>query len=60
MLGVPAQELWERVPGASQQDVERWRAAAQSNDAFAQLATLLDGQANPAPFTPAPVTPPTF
>lgn len=26
MLGVPVDELWERVPGVSQQDVERWRA----------------------------------
>lgn len=25
MLGVPADELWERVPGVSQQDVQRWR-----------------------------------
>lgn len=28
MLGVPAQELWERIPGVTQQDVERWRATA--------------------------------
>jgi hypothetical protein len=25
MLGVPADELWERIPSVSQQDVERWR-----------------------------------
>jgi hypothetical protein len=59
MLGVPPQELWEKVPGVSQQDVERWKATAQSSDAFAQLATLLDGQAEPAPFTPT-ATPPPF
>lgn len=28
MLGVPADELWERIPSVSQQDVERWRARA--------------------------------
>lgn len=28
MLGVPAQELWERIPGTSRQDVERWKATA--------------------------------
>ncbi|TAL45669.1 MAG: phage portal protein [Salinibacterium sp.] len=25
MLGIPADELWERIPGVTQQDVERWR-----------------------------------
>ncbi|MBQ1118481.1 phage portal protein, partial [Streptomyces sp. C3-3] len=28
MLGVPPQELWERVPGVTQTDVERWKKAA--------------------------------
>jgi hypothetical protein len=28
MLGVPADELWERIPSVSQQDVERWRGRA--------------------------------
>lgn len=45
-LGVPQQELWERVPGVSQQDVERWRAAAAEGDAFARLTATLDRQAN--------------
>lgn len=26
MLGVPAEELWERIPGVTQQDVERWKS----------------------------------
>jgi Phage portal protein, SPP1 Gp6-like len=26
-LGVPPEELWERVPGVTQADVERWKAA---------------------------------
>ena len=54
MLAVPPQELWERVPGVSQQDVERWKAAAESQDAFAQLNAMLAQQAEPAPFTPQP------
>lgn len=44
MLGIPRQELWERVPGASRQDIERWKAAAQTGDAFADLARLLERQ----------------
>lgn len=52
MLHIPADELWERVPGVTQQDVERWKAASQSGDAFAQLAAILEKQSQP---TPAPV-----
>lgn len=44
MLGVPASELWERIPGTSQQDVERWKAAAASGDALSNLASLLERQ----------------
>ncbi len=58
MLHVPPEMLWERVPGVSQQDVERWRVAAQSSDAFAQLTQMLEAQANPAPFEPQPAVPP--
>lgn len=56
MLGVPAQELWTRIPGVTQQDVERWKAAAQTGDAFGQLAAILDrhAAANPAPPAPTP------
>lgn len=46
MLGIPPQELWERVPGATRQDVERWKRAAQQGDSFAVLADLLERQAN--------------
>lgn len=45
LLGVPAQELWERVPGVSQQDVERWRARAATGDALVNLAAILERQA---------------
>lgn len=52
MLGVPAPELWTRIPGVTQQDVERWKAAAASDDAFDRLTQLLQHQAQPEP--PAP------
>jgi len=46
MLGVPVQELWERVPGVTQQDVRRWKAAAAQGDAFGQLEQMLERQAS--------------
>lgn len=49
MLGVPEQELWERIPGVTQQDVERWKAQAATGDAFDRLAQLLDKQKTPPP-----------
>lgn len=45
MLGIPPQELWERVPGATRQDVERWKAAAEQGDSFRVLADMLERQA---------------
>ena len=48
MLAIPQQELWERVPGVTQSDVERWKAAAEQGDSFAQLTQLLDRQADMA------------
>jgi hypothetical protein len=46
MLGIPPQELWERVPGATQQDVNRWKAAAAQGNSFQVLADMLERQAN--------------
>lgn len=46
MLGIPAQELWDRVPGATQQDVRRWKAAAAEGDALTTLTTMLEQQAS--------------
>lgn len=57
MLGVPPAELWEMLPGVSQQQVERWRAAAAEGDAFSQLNSLLDRQASTLA-EPQPVEPP--
>jgi hypothetical protein len=48
MLGVPVQELWERVPGVSQQDVERWKATAATADPIANLEAMLARQAGDA------------
>lgn len=45
MLSIPVQELWERVPGVTQADVERWKSVAQQGDSFAQLTSMLDRQA---------------
>ena len=45
MLNIPAQELWERVPGATQQDILRWRQAADQGDALSDFTRLLDAQA---------------
>jgi hypothetical protein len=48
MLNVPASELWAKIPGVTQQDVERWKKEAQQSNAFDQLATLLNRQDRPA------------
>jgi hypothetical protein len=47
MLNIPADQLWEKIPGVSQQDVQRWKAAAESGDAFAGLNALLERQMQP-------------
>jgi hypothetical protein len=52
MLNIPPQALWERVPGATQQDIRRWEAMAAQGDSFAFLADMLDRQA--ATLEPSP------
>jgi len=45
MLGVPVEILWEKLPGFTQQDVERAKAIAKEGGALEQLTRLLtDGQ----------------
>ena len=46
MLGIPPQELWEKVPGASRQDIERWKRAAETGDPFVFLQDTLERQAS--------------
>lgn len=43
MLAVPVEALWERIPGVTQQDLERWRQLAQERDAVAALERLVNG-----------------
>lgn len=40
-LGIPPEELWERVPGVTDSDLERWRAAKDERDALAELETMI-------------------
>lgn len=47
MLGVPPQELWERVPGVTQTDVERWKTAAHETDAMARMNDIINKQMQP-------------
>lgn len=47
MLGVPPQELWERVPGVTQTDVERWKKAAGEGDAMNRLNGIIEKQMQP-------------
>ena len=48
MLGVPVQELWEKIPGVTQQDVERWKASVAAGDPIASLEALLNRQGSAA------------
>lgn len=49
MLGVPPQELWERVPGVTQTDVGRWKVAAEQGDAMGRLNGIIEKQMAPPP-----------
>jgi hypothetical protein len=48
MLQIPPEMLWDRIPGVTRQDVERWRAAAAEGDAIGKLSSILDKQASGA------------
>lgn len=37
MLGVPAEAAWERIPGVTDQDVERWKTLRTQGDVFGAL-----------------------
>lgn len=47
MLDIPAQELWEKIPGVTQTDIQRWKATAEKADAMAQLNQMLERQMGP-------------
>ncbi|TDC29863.1 phage portal protein [Micromonospora sp. KC213] len=48
MLAVPAEAAWERIPGVTQDDIERWREMAKSSDGLTKLAASLARRAEPA------------
>lgn len=48
-LQVPVQELWERIPGVTNDDVEAWRKAAKEADSLGLLAQSLAGVAGQGP-----------
>ena len=54
MLNIPPQELWERIPGVTKQDIDRWKVAAQSADSLGMLKQIIDRQATPPVPQPAP------
>lgn len=50
MLGVPVEMLWEKIPGWTDQDVERAKTLAQQSGGLNQLVQeLLNGATPPAP-----------
>ncbi|WP_329105496.1 phage portal protein [Micromonospora sp. NBC_01699] len=48
MLAVPAEAAWERIPGVTDTDIQRWRGMATSSDGLAALADALTRQSTPA------------
>jgi hypothetical protein len=52
MLGVPAELLWEKIPGFTQQDVERAKVIAQEAGGLSALLAALNGGAVPPEATP--------
>lgn len=49
MLGVPAELLWEKIPGWTQQDVERAKELAKSQGGINALVAQLTANTAPAP-----------
>ena len=47
LLGVPAEEIWEKIPDVTDGEIARWKAAADRPDAMAILAATLDRQSAP-------------
>lgn len=47
MLGVPPQALWEKIPGTTKQDVDRWKKMASESDELVQMFQRLADAAQP-------------
>lgn len=58
MLMVPPSELWERIPGVTDGDVERWKEAAGQQDSLAALADVLSRQTEPTALPGEPAAAP--
>lgn len=56
MLGVPPQELWEKIPGVTQTDVARWKTTAEQGDAMGRLNGIIEKQMTQQ-IAPAPPLP---
>lgn len=56
MLGVPAHELWRRIPGVTAEDVAMWQASASRADAMAQIDKVVQAAITGGQMT-APTTP---
>lgn len=54
MLGVPAEELWKRIPGVTADDVEAWQLAAQREQAQALINQAMAQASAPQPAPGAP------
>lgn len=44
MLSIPPEALWERIPGATQQDIQLWKQLAAETDSLGALVGLLEQQ----------------
>jgi hypothetical protein len=53
MLGVPAEAAWERIPGVTDQDVERWKTLRTQGDVFGALLSDIQRQNTPQTTAPA-------
>ena len=54
MLGVPATELWAKIPGTTLDDVERWKAAVAKPGVLENLAAMLAAAESKNAMTAAP------
>jgi hypothetical protein len=56
MLGIPATELWQRIPGTSAAEVERWKTIASQKGALAELNQIIESQMTKGAQTGGPPT----
>jgi hypothetical protein len=58
MLGVPATELWNKIPGVSAEEVSRWQAAVEKPGVLEELDQMLASQLTKNQQGAIPGTPP--